>query len=102
MPEFDEKSATQAGCSLLGEGVVWSIGLAVLLAQIHQDRVSEATIEAKAERNEARIRALEDTCAALQSRCAALEVEATQAVAPSVRQSVRAERRALSSGCSVQ
>ena len=83
MEELTESGATKQGAELLGEAFVWSVGLGVLAHQYNSDRLEEAENEARIERNEARIRELEETCTVLRSQLDKLEASAPPRAAAS-------------------
>ena len=41
VPTIDNSQAVTMGCEILGEGIVWSIGLGILAYTMHQDDVAE-------------------------------------------------------------
>ncbi len=58
-PKLSEREATELGCDLLGEGIVWTIGLAVLYHEMRRDWENETQQEAVMASNLLRIEALE-------------------------------------------
>ena len=92
-PELSEREATQKGAEVLGEAIVLSVGLGLLLFQNASDRRDEAEQEESIERNEARIGEMARTLAKLEGRLTALEQQQQTAAATAVRPQQQLERR---------
>jgi hypothetical protein len=72
-PPLEEADATQKGCEILGEGIVLSIGFALLAHQVVSDRKSEAEQEEKMVAHETKIRELLAAQSALTGRISQLQ-----------------------------
>lgn len=67
-PILSEQEATTRGAELLGEGFVMAVGVGLLLMNDWSDRRSEAEQQQTIEKNEVRIKTLEDQIIALRER----------------------------------
>ena len=77
-PELTEKEATTRGAEILGEAFVISIGLGLLLRQVSDDWEDEAEQQRTIEKNEVRIKDLENQVKALNARVGKSELAAAE------------------------